>query len=76
MHEIQADQGRAVALRALPASVTGALGGFLPGSEVLATTGGVNDEERFYRAPTSHEGLVMRADITHSNRILDINTAK
>jgi len=65
-----------VAVKALPASVTESLSAFFPGSEVLAASEGVNDEERFYRVRIRHKNLVMRVDITRSGRILDIDTAK
>lgn len=65
-----------VAVKELPASVTESLAAFFPGSEVLAASEGVNDEERFYRVRTRHKNLVLRVDITRSGRILDIDTVK
>ena len=66
----------AIGTRELPASVTDSLNAFFPGSDVLSASEGMNDEERFYRARTRHNDLMLRVDITRSGRILDIDTIK
>ena len=65
-----------VATAQLPAPVTQKLADFFRGSEVLSTSEGVNDEERFYRVRIRHCELPLRVDITRSGRILDIDTMR
>ena len=65
-----------VATAQLPAPVTQKLADFFRGSEVLSTSEGVNDEERFYRVRLRHCELPLRVDITRSGRILDIDTMR
>jgi hypothetical protein len=67
---------QAIPVGQLPASVTQELADFFRGSEIFSAAEGVNDEERFYRVRLRHCDLSLRVDITHSGRILDIDTAK
>jgi len=60
----------------LPASVTQKLADFFRGSEVRSAAEGINDEELFYRVRLRHCDLPLCLNITHSGRILDIDTLK
>lgn len=66
----------AIATKEIPNSITDSLSDFFRDSDILSASEGVNGEERFYRVRMRHHELLLRVDITHGGRILDIDTVK